>query len=460
MANPGKLGVDVIINNISENPCCIHGPTILFERFHGNGQSRQFYACSACRDRRDCSFFHWADQKIANGKKDLWTGLIKESRQGKSHEAEYKRLEAIKALPASERSYCTSCSVLLGGTEKSSHTSCALIFPITNKQLSHPSTFLPPKESSKLEAQYLFTSNSVDVIIGMLQNLQASRVLCIGAPRIHEAITDTPQLNMVSLMMDIDDRYCSFFSPESCLRYNMFNHHFFDEEKAKNTYKQFITENGNLVIVADPPFGGRMELLANDLNKIQNDWRIARGLESETELPVLFIFPYFMEPQVIANLPSYTMLDYQVDYDNHPLYSSGPKSMKNGSAVRVFVNQPRSLFPLPESEGYHFCKLCDRWVSISNKHCDKCNGCMSKDGRMYRHCDLCKKCNKPSWIHCSKCFRCQPQDHKCEVQAGQKLICHVCGCSGHKRRDCPKRKVSDTTFSEEPKKKKKKNKSS
>lgn len=38
---------------------------------------------------------------------------------------------------------------------------------------------------------------------------------------------------------------------------------------------------------------------------------------------VLFIFPYFMEPQVLHNLSDFVMLDYQIDYDNHPLYSSG-----------------------------------------------------------------------------------------------------------------------------------------
>ncbi|XP_042211965.1 rRNA N6-adenosine-methyltransferase ZCCHC4-like isoform X2 [Homarus americanus] len=440
MANIGKLGVDVVINNIEDNPLCIHGPTLLFERFQSNGQSRQFYACSACRDRRDCAFFHWADQKITSSKKELWDQVVKESSPVRSHKERYKCLEDIKDLAAADRRYCTSCSTLLRKNERQDHNSCVLISPITNKHLCSPSTFLPPKESAKLEAQYLFASSSVDIIVGMLQNLKASRVVCVGAPRIHEAITNSPHLNMSSLMMDIDDRYCSFFSPERFIRYNMFNHHFFDGQKAKTMYQKFILGCENLVIVSDPPFGGRMELLAHNLNKIQEEWKKACGVHSQTQLPVLFIFPYFMEPQVISNLPNFTMLDYQVDYDNHPLYSSGPKGMKNGSAVRVFVNRPQSMFPLPESEGYHFCQPCDRWVSLNNKHCNECNGCMSKDGKTYKHCDLCKKCVKPSWIHCSKCSRCQPQDHKCHAQAGQVLTCHMCGRSGHKRKDCPKRK--------------------
>nr|XP_045607157.1 rRNA N6-adenosine-methyltransferase ZCCHC4-like [Procambarus clarkii] len=410
MAGTGRLGVDLVIDDTHTNPSCVHGPTVLFERFQGNGQSRRFYACSACRDRRGCTFFHWADQKITSNKQALWAHLIVESTPARSHEEVYKSLEAIKKLPVTDRSYCTSCSTLLRKKEISDHGSCVLISPITNKHLSHPST-----------------------------------------------VSDTcPHLNMSSLMMDIDDRYCSFFPPEQFIRYNMFNHHFFDGEKAKDTYQRFISGDENLVLVTDPPFGGRMELLAHNLKKIQEDWRRARGLDSHLELPVLFIFPYFMEPQVVSNLPSLTMLDYQVDYDNHPLYSSGPKGMRNGSAVRVFVNRPQSMFPLPE-EAYRFCKVCDRWVSINNLHCDKCNGCMSKDGRTYRHCDECMKCVKPSWIHCSKCLKCQPQDHKCQTHNALELTCHMCGHSGHKRMDCPKRKVCHTSIDREAKKRKKKN---
>jgi hypothetical protein len=40
-------------------------------------------------------------------------------------------------------------------------------------------------------------------------------------------------------------------------------------------------------------------------------------------IAVLWIFPYFMEPQVLASCPDFTMLDYKVDYDNHSLFASG-----------------------------------------------------------------------------------------------------------------------------------------
>lgn len=30
----------------------------------GKEEGRRFYACSACRDRKDCNFFQWEDEKV------------------------------------------------------------------------------------------------------------------------------------------------------------------------------------------------------------------------------------------------------------------------------------------------------------------------------------------------------------------------------------------------------------
>lgn len=41
------------------------GPTLLFEKVcKGSEKGRRFYACSACRDRKDCKFFQWEDEKV------------------------------------------------------------------------------------------------------------------------------------------------------------------------------------------------------------------------------------------------------------------------------------------------------------------------------------------------------------------------------------------------------------
>ena len=47
------------------------GPTLLFERFYGKGESRKFYACSACRDRKQCAFFHWQDEKFTKAQQEF-----------------------------------------------------------------------------------------------------------------------------------------------------------------------------------------------------------------------------------------------------------------------------------------------------------------------------------------------------------------------------------------------------
>lgn len=41
------------------------GPTLLFEKVgRGGAAGRRFYACSACRDRKDCNFFQWEGEKV------------------------------------------------------------------------------------------------------------------------------------------------------------------------------------------------------------------------------------------------------------------------------------------------------------------------------------------------------------------------------------------------------------
>lgn len=49
----------------------------------------------------------------------------------------------------------------------------------------------------------------------------------------------------------------------------MFNHHFFDGPKGEATFKKFLVEsNGKLALIIDPPFGGKVDVLAHTLKKI------------------------------------------------------------------------------------------------------------------------------------------------------------------------------------------------
>lgn len=49
----------VISGDSSSHPHCKHGPTLLFHRQPNvqNKKIEKFYACSACRNRKECSFY-------------------------------------------------------------------------------------------------------------------------------------------------------------------------------------------------------------------------------------------------------------------------------------------------------------------------------------------------------------------------------------------------------------------
>lgn len=188
-------------------------------------------------------------------------------------------------------------------------------------------------------------------------------------------------------------------------------------------------------MVTDPPFGGLVEPLAVTFKKLIAMWKEGQSQDSsQKELPIFWIFPYFFEFRIRQFFPSFCMLDYQVDYDNHALYKHG-KTGRKQSPVRIFTNIPPNKIILPSEEGYRFCPLCQRYVSLENQHCEHCNSCTSKDGRKWNHCFLCKKCVKPSWIHCSICSHCALPDHSC---GGPKDGCFICGELDHKRSTCPK----------------------
>lgn len=42
--------VEVIVEDVSPHPICLHGPTLLFSSDKG-----RYFACSSCRNKKDCS---------------------------------------------------------------------------------------------------------------------------------------------------------------------------------------------------------------------------------------------------------------------------------------------------------------------------------------------------------------------------------------------------------------------
>ena len=203
-----------------------------------------------------------------------------------------------------------------------------------------------------------------------------------------------------------------------------------------------MTQGGgkDIYLVCDPPFGGRVEPISQTIKTISESHKKWNNLHSDDdELKILFVFPYFMEsviklksnpPGVTGGLSALEMTDYKVEYDNHPVFHGKTNAMKPKSPVRIFTNVKSSLLVLPESDGYKYCGLCQRWVAPENSHCEKCEKCTSKDGRQYKHCDLCTRCVKSSWDHCNICKRCTLKTHECHTRPRVVGKCFLCNKTG------------------------------
>ncbi|KAM8881059.1 rRNA N(6)-adenosine-methyltransferase ZCCHC4 [Synchiropus picturatus] len=438
-------GFEVILDgNERTPPCCPHGPTLLFEKVCKGGKNgRRFYACAACRDRKDCNFFQWEDEKVSAAR------LLARETENKLKSPPFtqlqynSRFQKLASLPLDQKKFCQDCQLMLLPGELATHATHRNV-AVTAAHFNRPSMLLRPLQDKKTNAQYLFTDRASQFLLNTLVALGFRKILCVGAPRLLELTKIRNQeqvLQLKSLLLDIDLRYAQFYSRDEFCHYNMFNHHCFAGEASSSVLQDFLSEadGEKVVMVADPPFGGLVKPLAHSFYKISEMWK--KQQSSDGEIPMMWVFPYFFEPRILECLPSLTMLDYQVDYDNHPLYKHG-KTGRKQSPVRIFTNIPAKDVVLPKEEGYRFCSTCERFVCSLNKHCAKCNTCPSKDGREWKHCSACDKCVKPSWRHCRSCGRCALPDHPCEQSQGTQG-CFICGSLQHKRSVCPQKRSDD-----------------
>lgn len=89
-----------------------------------------------------------------------------------------------------------------------------------------------------------------------------------------------------------------------------------------------------MVIITDPPFGGRTEVIAFTFKQINETYRKLNNRNDD--IPMFWIYPYYMEAYIRYADPNFTMLDYKVEYENHKKFSNPPK--RNwGSPVRIFT---------------------------------------------------------------------------------------------------------------------------
>lgn len=334
------------------------------------------------------------------------------------------------------------CNSVYLKSQTQSHLSYDSI-PFTTS-LTKPSQFLPPKSNDKKEAQYFFSSETLTFFVRMLRQLSINKVLCIGAPAMHDELLSH---GIKSFLLDIDDRLVSFYPRSKFSLYNMFNHHFFNvnetQESGKKEYLKFLKDTkqtDSLCIFTDPPFGCLTDPLSDSLRKVQNDYKsVNEGVLKV--VPIILVFPYFMEFYVRKVMPELSMSDYIINYSNHSKYNETSTARKDlGSPVRFFTNILPGVIKLPK-EQYRFCEPCDRFVNKTNSHCRLCGTCPSKNGATYKHCKVCHLCVKPNYVHCSRCNKCsQKAGHKC-AEYKKFLVCSICKGKGHSEIVCDKLKL-------------------
>jgi hypothetical protein len=332
-------------------------------------------------------------------------------------------------LAEPNRIYCRKCGIFLKSIN--SHEKHDVLANISDLHLSQPVLHLLSQlNDDKKEAQYFFNLESLDFFTSIFKQLKITKIICIGAPRLHEHLKFH---KIKSILLDIDDRLRSFNEPEEFCKYNMFNNYFFEDDQEKLERFMLESSSDNVCIFVDPPFAARTEsltetfkILAKLYRKLNNHFKI---------LPIFWIFPYFMENYLKKSMPEMEMVDYKVNYTNHKSYNEASKDRKEGSPVRMFTNVDTSLIKCPIEKGYKFCKKCKKFVSITNQHCNFCKSCPGKNGATYNHCKYCGLCVKPTYKHCFKCNRCSGKDHSCkEFQKHQE--CWLCHKTGHVEKYC------------------------
>lgn len=414
--------VDVVVRDLKLNPKCIHGPTILFSLRNG----KKFFSCAGIRNR-ECFYLDFDKFNQEN---------VEEFSKSSAEKAttSFTSYSEVQSMTSDQRILCRTCGVFIKSVL--AHESHKILRGVSEEFMKEPSLFLPQLDNDKFNAQYFFDDTTLDFICSMFSCLNLRKVICIGAPRLHDFIRNTkPELT--SILLDIDDRFEAFNPPNDFIRYNMFNNHLFndDNEKLHKFLKDDQHNRTQHCIFSDPPFAARTELLACTFREFSSKFHKVNT--HHKLLPIFLVFPYFNEAHIKKELPEMEMLDFQVSYMNHKAYHEGFKGRKAGSPVRIFTNIDHGLIKFPPCfKGYRFCSLCRRSVAMNNLHCKICNICPSKNGATYRHCPSCILCVKPNLIHCSSCNRCVSKiNHDCAIYQKHQE-CWLCSHRGHVEKNC------------------------
>ena len=144
---------------------------MLFERFYKDQPPRKYFACSVYRDRKQCSFFMWADAKVTDDRRKRWKQVFEANQPKISHKDLMRKLETCKKLnDQSNLKYCTLCSILVLPNELNDHKTHGDVCTISFCDIFHPSKFIPAITSRKGEAVRMYYSIYV-IISSSMENL-------------------------------------------------------------------------------------------------------------------------------------------------------------------------------------------------------------------------------------------------------------------------------------------------
>ena len=134
------------------------GPMLLFERFYKDSRPpRRFYGCSAARDRKDCSFFQWEDEKISEVRAKAHREIIEAFKNPFLQACDiYMNLLQSSNFKKLKCSFCHTCGLLLLLKHEERHQGHDVE---QVEDLSKPTKILKPKENERTQAVSRFLVN-------------------------------------------------------------------------------------------------------------------------------------------------------------------------------------------------------------------------------------------------------------------------------------------------------------
>ena len=225
--------------------------------------------------------------------------------------------------------FCRTCSRVKRDSCENHHS----IQTLSKDSLKCPVSILSQKSEDKKEAQYFFSEATRKFFLSTIQKLNFTDVLCIGCPSIFEKIEEVNSIR--SLLVDIDARFGNFYNNKKFLWCNYFNGHFFNGEADRETFRNFLIESEKILLLIDPPFGAKTELISHSLDRTLD---LLDMFNIKAKASVMWIYPYFMERQVVASTRArgnMRMSDYRVTYRDHKQYGeAGVAGLRLGSPIR------------------------------------------------------------------------------------------------------------------------------